>query len=70
MPKITRESGPGGQQVIHREHLDGRIDVVVRPATINVRAKARLVDVAVSETVQTDGVSAKMRIEGGDHGEG
>jgi hypothetical protein len=57
-----QERGPEGQQVIHREHRDGRVDAIVQVAPINVKARARVVDISVSEKVETRSIESKADI--------
>jgi hypothetical protein len=72
MMSETRETsrrGPEGQRVTHREHRDGRVDAIVQPAPILLRAKAQVLDVGVSETMRARTVRSRADIRRGGQGE-
>jgi len=66
MSERTRtERGPSGQEITHTEHSDGRVDVVVRPAQIRIKARAHVVDISVSETASVRPINSKADVRGG-----
>jgi hypothetical protein len=48
-----------------REHKDGRQDVRVQVGTIEVKAKAEVVDVSIPATAHPNQIGMKTTIEGG-----